>query len=344
MGGVSPVWAEEVPSGLGNPAGSAGIDRVTVAMGGRVALTSLSFRKTTTRESADETFAEWLWPSSLGAAIPLRLVGQHMAVSATYDGPAAMEWDGTHAPTKTEVARKGSAFSISLGAAWLLSRRAAFGIGLTRWVGETRWELSAPSSEQTGQVRQHYRGTGVHFGAQTRGAGLAAGIVLHLPHRLMSGEARAMPPWGPKVEYLHRQEFPGAVDFGIGYAKGDRFAVATSAVLQRASTFQTRSSSWRANRGASGAGKVSAGVQYQFALDKLTILAYISYGIVRMPKAQGMDPPEFLQMTRTDDDLVVYELTLGASAKMKRWALHLMAQWLRSSFAVGEHLLAPPWS
>ncbi|MBC7186323.1 MAG: hypothetical protein H5U38_04710 [Calditrichaeota bacterium] len=146
------------------------------------------------------------------------------------------------------------------------------------------------------------------------------------------------------MEYLHGQDFPGGVDFGLGYAKRDRFAVAASAMLQRAATFRMRSGSWRSETRVSGAGKISAAVQYDFSLDNVHIPAYISYGIVRMPKAQGMDPPEFLQMTRTDDDLLVYELTLGASARMKRWGLHLRAQWHRSSFAVVEHLLPPPES
>lgn len=63
-----------------------------------------------------------------------------------------------------------------------------------------------------------------------------------------------------------------------------------------------------------------------------------------MPKVQGMDPSEFLQMTHNDADLLVYELTLGALAKIKRWGLHLRAQWHRASFAVVEHPLAPPSS
>ncbi|MBC7186322.1 MAG: hypothetical protein H5U38_04705 [Calditrichaeota bacterium] len=176
MGGISPVWADEVPSVLSNPASIAGIERVTVAMAGQVAFPSLSYRKATSGRSADPTFAQWLGPSFLGAAIPLRVLGQRMAMSATYDGPLVPEWDGTHAPTKTGVARDGSASSVSLGAALLLTRRVAVGAGVTRWFGGPRWELSYPASEQTGVVRQHYRGPGCASACRSAGRVLRSGL------------------------------------------------------------------------------------------------------------------------------------------------------------------------
>ncbi len=347
MGGVAPALADELPSGSGNPAGVAWIERVAVAVEGQVTRTCLSFRQSNDGQTPDPTFAEWFVPSHFGIAVPLRLWGRALVVSAVYEGPAAIEFDGTHFRAEIKAEKEGAVSSVFVGAAWPLSRRVTLGLGATKWFGEPRWKLSlpvGPLGTESGRVEQDYQGVGMHLAGHMRRSRWSTAGVLHLPHRFLRGVALTGFPKEVEAEYRLSQDFSGALQLGLAYGQNQRWMVCTAVLLQRGATFRTQGDSLRLDEHVSAASRIALGAQYRFVLDNVGIFAYICYAISRLPKAQGTDLLGFFQLDRTDDDLLAHELTLGASVEVGKCTLHVKMQWNQSSFLVRERALAPPGS
>ena len=340
VGGASVALPALLPTALSNPAAMADLLRPVVAVSVETGRTSLRFREKTTHFKADPTFAEGVLPSYLGIAAPVRLWAAPFVVTASYDGPVLLEFDGAHSAGEVRVETEGKAKSASLAVAAPLSPQLAVGAGVTSWWGTTTWEL-AHATGSIGRLRQDYGHLGTHLGMQIRSRHLAAGLVCHMPHPFAEGRGFAQMQW-PTEGIVFRQDFPGAVDFGLAWREQGRWMVSGGCMLQAGPTFHARAGSWQWEEKASGSGRLSFGGQYHFVLDNVIVPAYIYYGISRMPKAQGIGTLEFLQMTRSGDDLLVHELTLGAAAMLTRWSLHLVAQWQRSSFLVHELLEFPP--